>query len=131
MLRLANSIAALFFVGVSVSLAGELTVNELQGSWKLVETNAKPVSSSETGSPPKFSISEQAITGFDGCNQFWGQLDRPGSIAKTRMACPDAKLSLPLEFSDIMQQFKAGKIDKGRLVLPVWKSFPESVYEKE
>jgi heat shock protein HslJ len=131
MLKLISGIAMLFFVGITVSLAGELSINELQGSWKLVEMDGKTVAQPQTATLPKFSITGQAISGFDGCNQFWGQLDQPGSIGKTRMACPDTKLSLPLDFSDPLPQLKAGRIDIGRLVLPAWKSLPGSVYRKE
>ena len=116
--------------GVGAAFAGSLTASDLQGSWKLVEIKSQPVRPTAGNALPVFTIKNQAIEGFDGCNSFWGRLDRPGSIASTRRGCLDGSLKLPLDLTDPMSHLNAGKIDKGRLILREREEIPESVFER-
>ena len=124
-----TSLAA-FGVGVIAAFAGALTTRDLQGSWKLVEINSQSVRPAAVHALPVFTIKEQAIEGFDGCNSFWGRLDQPGSMTATRRGCPDGSLKLPLDLTDPMSHLKAGRIDKGRLILPAREDIPASVFER-
>lgn len=121
---------AAFGVGAIAAFAGSLTASDLQGSWKLVEIKYQPVRPAAVNALPVFTIKDQSIEGFDGCNSFWGRLDQPGSIASTRRGCLDGSLKLPLDLTDPMSHLQAGKIDKGRLMLPEREEIPESVFER-
>jgi heat shock protein HslJ len=117
-------------VGASAAFAGALTASDLQGSWKLVEIASQPVQPAAVNALPVFTIKDQSIEGFDGCNSFWGRLDQPGSIASTRRGCLEGSLKLPLDLTDPMSHLKAGRIDKGRLILPEREEIPESIFER-
>lgn len=117
-------------VGAIPACAGPLTPGNLQGTWKLIEMNSRPVPPATADALPRFTIKDQAIEGFDGCNQFWGRLDQPGSIASTRRACPDGSLRLPLDLTDPWAHLRAGRIDKARLILPERGNMTASVFER-
>jgi heat shock protein HslJ len=119
-----------FGVGTIAAFAGSLTASDLQGSWKLVEIQSQPVQPAAVNALPMFTVKDQSIEGFDGCNNFWGRLDQPGSIASTRRGCPDGSLKLPLDLTDPMSHLKASRVDKGRLILPERAEIPESVFER-
>jgi heat shock protein HslJ len=121
---------AAFGVGAIAACAVSLTARDLQASWKLIEISSQPVRPAAVNALPVFTIRDQSIEGFDGCNSFWGRLDQPGSIASTRRGCPDGSLKLPLDLTDPMSHLKAGRIDKGRLILPAREEIPESVFER-
>ncbi|MGH8543012.1 MAG: META domain-containing protein [Gammaproteobacteria bacterium] len=121
---------AAFGVGAIAAFADSLTAGDLQGSWKMVEIKSQPVRPAAANALPVFTIKDQSIEGFDGCNSFWGRLDQPGGIASTRRGCLDGSLKLPLDLTDPMSHLKAGKVDKGRLILPEREELPESVFER-
>jgi heat shock protein HslJ len=119
--------------GSGVVVAEPLTARDLQGNWSLIEIDSRPVpvpSPTAGNALPHFTIKGQSIQGFDGCNDFSGLLDKPGSIGSTRRGCLEEALKLPLDLSDPMPQLKAGKIEKGRLVLPPSGTMPESAFQK-
>jgi heat shock protein HslJ len=119
-------------IGFGTTAAGAdcLTVGDLQGSWKLMEIQSKPVQVAAGNEPPMFTIKDQSIEGFDGCNRFGGRLDQPGRIMSTQMGCPDGKLKLPVDLADPMSHLKEGRIEKGRLILPERGGLPSSVFER-
>jgi heat shock protein HslJ len=121
---------AAFGVGAIAAYAGSLSASDLQGSWQLVEINSQPVRPAAGGALLGFTIKDQSIEGFDGCNNFWGRLDQPGSMASTRRGCPDGSLKLPLDLTDPMSHLNTGRIDKGRLMLPERAGIPASVFTR-
>lgn len=116
--------------GSATAPTNEVKTADLQGTWRLAEVNAKPVASSSPAALPSFTVKDQSIDGFDGCNSFSGRLDQPGSIASTRRGCPDNVLKLPLDLSDPMRQIKEGRIEKDRLILPARDPQPASVFSR-
>jgi heat shock protein HslJ len=116
--------------GISTAPTGEVKTGDLQGTWRLAEIDSKPVASSPESSLPSFTVKDQAIEGFDGCNTFTGRLDRPGSISSTRRGCPDDVVKLPLDLGDPMRQLKEGRIEKDRLILPARDPMPASVFSR-
>src|SRR5512139_1619136 len=72
---------AAFGVGAIAAFAGSMTTSDLQGTWRLVEIQSQPVRPAAKNELPVFTIKDQSIEGFDGCNTFWGRLDQPGSMA--------------------------------------------------
>jgi hypothetical protein len=83
-----------------------------------------------SGSLPWFAIEQHAIVGNDGCNDFSGSLDAPGSIVSTRRGCPEGGVKLPLDLADPMPQLKAAKLVGERLVLPAVGAMPGFVMRK-
>ena len=61
----------------------------LQGHWVLDELASGLVKPSISGIIPWFTVENQKIQGYDGCNEFYGDLDISGSIITTRRGCPD------------------------------------------
>jgi heat shock protein HslJ len=104
-------------------------VTDLQGTWKLVEVNSHAVRPSAATALLLFTIMDESIEGFDGCNDFWGRLDQPGTVSSTRRGCPDDVLKLPLDLSDPMSHLKSGQIEQGRLILPQRNAIPAAVFE--
>jgi heat shock protein HslJ len=102
----------------------------LQGTWKLAEIKSQPVRPPAGGKLPAFTIKNQLIEGFDGCNDFSGRLDQPGSITSTRRGCSERTLMLPLDLSDPMSHLRGATIDKQRLILPERGTLPASVFER-
>jgi heat shock protein HslJ len=117
-------------VGTVVAFAGSMAARDLEGGWRLVEITSQPVQPTAGHALPVFTVKEQVIEGFDGCNNFWGRLDQPGSTVSTRRGCPDGTLKLPLDLADPLSHLEAGRVDKGRLILPQRGGIPESVFER-
>ena len=107
-----------FGVSALAVCAGPLTPTELNGSWELVELGHQPVRSTAASGLPTFTIKDESIEGFDGCNNFSGRLDKPGSITSTRRGCPDGAIRLPLDLADPMSHLKAGTLRNATLSLP-------------
>jgi hypothetical protein len=110
--------------------AGQPATPDLNGTWELAEIQSRPVQRNGTSPLPTFTIKEQTIEGFDGCNKFWGRLDKPGGIASTRMGCLDETIKLPLDLTDPKSHLEAGRIERERLVLPAHAGMPASVFQR-
>jgi heat shock protein HslJ len=113
------------FLWSTASIAEPLNVADLQGSWKLIAP-----SSTDEKALPRFTIEGQAIQGFDGCNEFSGRLDQPGSIGSTRRGCPEHALRLPLDMSDPMPRLLSGNIENDTLTLPADARFSRASFKK-
>lgn len=99
------------------------------GTWVLAEIGGKSVSAN-AGRIPGFSISGNDITGFDGCNQFGGRLDRPGEIVATRMACVGDYIAIPLDLSDVGAHLHKATRSGDTLSLPASGGLPASVFKR-
>ena len=110
--------------------AGPLTASDLKGSWELAAIGSQPVRSTAGSALPAFTIKDQIIEGFDGCNTFSGRLDKPGSITSTRRGCVDGALKLPLDLADPMSHLKTGTVRNGTLSLPARQGIASSVFRR-
>ena len=119
-----SAAAALLLVSAG---AAPLHGQNLDGTWTLVEVDARPVSATPAERVPSFTVKGHDISGFDGCNMFQGRLDKPGSITSTRRGCPDGIVRLPLDLGDPMAHLAAAPMDGKRLRLPARNSLPASV----
>jgi heat shock protein HslJ len=117
-------------LGAAGMCASPLTASDLRGSWQLVELNSRPVPRQPATAVPMFTIKDQSIEGFDGCNTFWGRLDKPGSIASTRRGCGDDVLKLPLDLADPLSHLKTGRIQEDMLILPARPGMAQSVFRR-
>ena len=116
--------------GGAVVFAVPSGLENVQGRWSLAELASRPVHPSTPGSVPWFTIKRHAIEGYDGCNEFSGSLDTPGSIVATRRGCSNDALKLPLDLADPVPQLKAGKIIGKKLLLPTLGTMPGFVMRK-
>ena len=98
-----------------------------EGIWQLQSIDSKTVAAS--GKPmPFFEIIGTAIRGHDGCNRFFGSLDRPGAIKMTRRACSSDTLRLPLDMSDLDAHLRSGRRQGDVLTVPASSNYPASTY---
>ena len=112
------AVMAVGAAGAATAFAVPPGLEPVQGRWSLAELASSPVHPSSTGSVPWFAIKRRLIEGHDGCNDFSGNLDLPGSIAATRRGCADGALRLPLDLANPLPQLTAAKVIGGRLVVP-------------
>lgn len=101
-----------------------------EGRWLLAELGQRSLREVAAQRRPGFSVQGDAIQGFDGCNQFNGRLDQPGSVVATRRACPDA-IPMPLDLADPLAHLRAARVEGNRLVLPGREGRPGGVFERE
>jgi len=102
----------------------------LEGTWRLKSVDSSPLGL-PTDELPFFAIAGVDVEGFDGCNRFFGSLDRPGAIAATRRACPDAAIVLPLELNDLGAHLRSGRINGDVLTVPARGAYPASTYVRQ
>jgi heat shock protein HslJ len=123
--RLYLAIVWFTMAGVSAEELG------LEGTWRLRSVGSSPLGSSSTHELPFFTITGVAVEGFDGCNHFFGSLDRPGAIAATRRACPDATIVLPLELNELGAHLRSARINGDVLTVPARGPYPASTYVRQ
>ena len=96
----------------------------LQGRWSLAEIASRPAHASATLPLPWWAVNGQLIEGFDGCNNFSGRLDAPGSIVTTRRGCAGGALKLPLDMADPGPRLRGSTRIGNRLVVPPGVALP-------
>lgn len=109
---------------------GGLPAAPWEGRWRLAELDGRPLRDVAPQRRPAFSVRGPAIEGFDGCNQFNGRLDQPGSVMATRRACPEA-LPMPLDLADPLAHLRAARVEGNRLMLPGRAGQPAAVFDRE
>jgi len=93
--------------------------------WFLTEVGGMPVSPLAGERRPflKFDGAKKEVTGYAGCNNFFGGYDLDGSalkfgpLASTRMVCPDLQMGLETEFLEVLDKTRAWKTGDGVLFL--------------
>ena len=93
--------------------------------WYLTEINGLPVSPMADDKHPYLSLDpvEQKVTGFAGCNHFFGRYDREGHslafgpIGSTRMACPDLETVLETSLLSALERTRKWEKAGGALLL--------------
>jgi len=119
-----QKIIAFLLAGGAAACAGQASVPHLQGRWSLVELGGQPTAATASGPAPWLMIKAESIEGYDGCNQFSGRLDAPGSIMATRRGCAPGAVKLPLNLADPLPQLKAGQVHGERLDVPSTEGMP-------
>lgn len=117
--------AAIIGLGVT-EMSGEELVFE--GNWQLQSVNSEAVVEASGKPMPFFEIVGTAIRGHDGCNRFFGSLDRPGAIKMTRRACSSDTLKLPLDMNDLDAHLRIGSREGDVLTVPARGTYPASTY---
>jgi heat shock protein HslJ len=98
------------------------------GRWVLKTLRGAPISTSRA---IFFEINNSVISGFDGCNDFGGPIDRPLHIRKTQRACTDNRPSLPLDLAKPLEHLATGIIEGSILTLPVSNPAGEAIFDRE
>jgi heat shock protein HslJ len=94
-----------------------MDLGELKGRWVLEAIDGKDIASG--GAEIYFQITEQSISGYDGCNRFGGSITDPSAMRKTQRACPPETTLLPLNLSDPAPQLSRATMRGGKLFLPL------------
>jgi heat shock protein HslJ len=94
-----------------------MDLGELQGRWVLEAIDGQEVASG--GAEIYFQITEQSMSGYDGCNRFGGSITDPSTMRKTQRACPPETTLLPLNLSDPAPQLSRATVRGGKLFLPL------------
>src|SRR5262245_27783503 len=128
MWHLAGTIFALALASAEIGYA--LASARLEGTWRLVSVDARPLGQLPISQVPFFTVTGMTVNGFDGCNSFSGRIDQPGSIVATRRGCPEEIIKLPLDLGDLSAHLQTGTIDKNSLSVPARGRFPASTFER-
>lgn len=118
----------------TVALTGSAdaaSIAKLDGTWVLVQAGGRKVAPDATARAPYFTISGKAISGFDGCNQFSGDLEKPGHIRSTRRGCKAGYLELPLDLNDPASHLSNGTAEGSDLRLPAQGGHPASQFKRK
>ncbi|MGH1477693.1 MAG: META domain-containing protein [Geminicoccales bacterium] len=115
------------WLAITACAAQEATV---EGTWQLETVDSVHVDAVSEDNLPSFTIAGSTIEGFDGCNSFFGPIDRPGEISATRRACPATTLTLPMDLNALDTHFSIAEIDGDILSIPAQGNYPASTYRR-
>lgn len=101
----------------------------LDGKWTLASVDGQSVAAGTNA--PQFIIDGDTISGFDGCNQFGGQLSNPQAMHSGQRACAGDYLKLPLDLSDPKAHLDSASFEGDRLSLPARAGHPASVFVRQ
>jgi heat shock protein HslJ len=121
-------VAIIAMGGISNARA-TVSLASLEGTWHLVSIDSRPLRLLPTDQVPYIKVKGMAVTGYDGCNNFYGRIDLPGNISSTRLGCLEETIKLPLDLGDLPSHLQAGTIDKNILSVPARNHFPASRFE--
>lgn len=119
-LRIASrSIKFMLAAMLAMPLAGAraMDISQLKGRWVLEAVDGKSVA------PEKveiyFQVTEQTITGYDGCNRFGVSVTQPSPAQRGQRGCPPATSPLPLDYSNLVLQLSRATVSGDKLSLPL------------
>ncbi len=116
LLHSTNYVSVILFCAL-LTKVNAMDFSELKGKWVLEAINGKDVISEKL--EIYFEITEQTITGYDGCNRFGGSTAQPFVIQKSQRACPPETILLPLDLSDPALQLNRATVSGDKLFLPL------------
>ena len=93
-----------------------MDIDALQGRWTLLSINDKEV---VTDQDVWFELSGTLIVGFDGCNNFGGDLSSSRPLRKSQRGCEEDTFEFPLDFSRPVEQLNKATLDGNELALPL------------
>nr|WP_281719601.1 META domain-containing protein [Nitrosomonas nitrosa] len=105
-----------------------MDLSELNGRWVLESVDGENVTSGDE-EQAYFEITDQSITGYDGCNPFGGKINNPSAMRKKERGCPDTPL-FPLNLSDPSSQLSRARIESDKLFLPLLDGKSEAQFSR-
>jgi heat shock protein HslJ len=94
-----------------------MNISALKGRWVLEMVNGRNVAPDR--GEIYFEITDQTITGYDGCNRFGGSIAQLSRIQRGQRGCPPDAILLPLDFSNLESQLGRASVRGDRLSLPL------------
>ena len=88
----------------------------LQGRWTLLSINGVEVDADQNA---WFEIKGTLISGFDGCNNFGGDLSSSRPLRQSQRGCANDGPEFPLDLSSPMEHLKTATLNGDELVLPL------------
>ncbi|MBY3465685.1 hypothetical protein HFN80_16970 [Rhizobium laguerreae] len=99
---------------------------QLEGRWTLATTDGRQ----RSGPPIYFEINGRRISGFDGCNNFGGSLDRPAMIRKGERDCPGLA-PFPLGLENPLRQLGQARVEDDVMTLPMLSGEGTAVFRRD
>lgn len=93
-----------------------MDIDALQGRWTLISINAENV---VTDQDVWFELKGTRIVGFDGCNNFGGDLSSSRPLRKSQRGCEDDSFEFPLDLSRPVEQLNRATLEGDELALPM------------
>jgi len=100
-----------------LAIAQGMDISALKGRWVLETVDGKRVSSE--GGEVYFQITEEAVSGYDGCNRFGISLARPSAAIGGQRGCPPEAKKLPINPSELISQLSRATVKGDTLSLPL------------
>lgn len=126
----------LYFIGIPLLLIPVLggcmaveSAASFDGRWTLASIGGQAVAAGTNA--PHFAIDGDTISGYDGCNQFGGQLSNPQAMRVGQRACAGDYLKLPLDLSDPKAHLDSANFEGDSLSLPARAGHPASVFVRQ
>jgi hypothetical protein len=108
---------AIVLVLAQMAVAQTIDFSALRGRWVLESVDGKPVG--REGGEIYFQVTEQAVTGYDGCNRFGISVANPGAAIGGQRGCPPESKKLPIDPSDLVTQLGRATVSGNTLSLPL------------
>jgi heat shock protein HslJ len=96
----------------------------ITGSWQLIQINEQPVDWSDAQAKPGLTVSDDnRVSGFSGCNQFFGQLSIQGNqlviekMGMTRKMCLSSDMFIEDTISAVLPKWSSYQLTNSQLVL--------------
>jgi hypothetical protein len=110
------TLACILVLG-QMAVAQTIDVSLLRGRWVLESVDGNRIGR-ESGEI-YFQITEEAVTGYDGCNRFGISLANPAAAIGGQRGCPPESKKLPINPSDLVPQLSRGTVSGDTLSLPL------------
>ena len=96
--------------------AQSMELSDIRGRWVLDIINGEQVPREPV---IYFEISERDISGFDGCNDFGGNLEDPTSMRQGQRACLQNNFKLPEPILNILSRIRHARREGDSLIIPL------------
>jgi len=117
-----------FIVLSHVAVAQGMDISVLKGRWVLEIVDGKRVN--PDGNEIYFEVTEQAVTGYDGCNRFGVSISKPSAAIGGQRGClPEAK-KLPINPIELVAQLQRAVVKGDTLVLPLLEGKGEAQFRR-
>lgn len=102
------------FLTSTLAQEDEVTLPSLEGRWVLTRLSGEHVTSDP---PVYFELTDEVISGYDGCNRFGGALGGPIRIGGR--GCADRNRLLPLDLARPAEHLMQATLEGDQLLLPL------------
>jgi hypothetical protein len=97
--------------------AHAIDISALKGRWVLEAVDGRTIAPDR--GEIYLEITEQTISGFDGCNRFGISVAQPLQGLRGQRGCPPGAVLLPLDLANPMSQLSRATVRGDKLYLPL------------